>query len=44
MQAKFFSVDDTIDKVVNAKRFEIENGVDGFMVYDLKLVKHMNQV
>lgn len=35
---------DAIKKVVAAKQMEIETGVDGFMVYDLKLVPHMNNV
>lgn len=33
-----------IDNVRSAKRREIEMGVDGFMVYDLRLVPHMNQM
>lgn len=31
-------------KVVEAKRAEIKAGVDGFMIYDVKLVPYMNQV
>lgn len=34
----------TIDNVRAAKRREIEMGVDGFMVYDLRLVPHMNEM
>lgn len=34
----------TIDHVRSAKRREIEIGVDGFMVYDLRLVPHMNEL
>lgn len=34
----------TIDNVRHAKRKEIEMGVDGFMVYDLRLVPYMNQM
>lgn len=34
----------TIDNVRSAKRREIELGVDGFMVYDLRLVPHMNEL
>lgn len=34
----------TIDNVRSAKRREIELGVDGFMVYDLRLVPHMNEM
>lgn len=35
---------ETISKVVEAKKLEILAGVDGFMVYDLKLVPHINKV
>lgn len=34
----------TIAKVTESKKAEIIAGVDGFMVYDLKLVPYMNQV
>lgn len=34
----------TIDNVRTAKKREIEMGVDGFMVYDLRLVPHMNEM
>lgn len=33
-----------IDRVYNAKKAEIEMGVDGFMVHDLRLVPHMNRL
>lgn len=34
----------TIDNVRSTKRREIEMGVDGFMVYDLRLVPYMNEM
>lgn len=34
----------TIEKVTESKKAEIVAGVDGFMVYDLKLVPYMNKV
>lgn len=33
-----------IERVYNAKKDEIHLGVDGFMVHDLRLVSHMNQL
>lgn len=33
-----------IDQVCEAKRAEIEMGVDGFMVHDIRLVSHMNKL
>lgn len=33
-----------INQVYNAKKAEIQMGVDGFMVHDLRLVPHMNQL
>lgn len=33
-----------IDQVCDAKRSEIEMGVDGFMVHDIRLVSHMNKL
>lgn len=39
-----FSQQTTIDKVIEGKKTEILAGVDGFMVYDLKLVPYMNKV
>lgn len=33
-----------IAKVTEGKKAEILAGVDGFMVYDLKLVPYMNKV
>lgn len=33
-----------IDQVHDAKRAEIEMGVDGFMVHDIRLVSHMNKL
>lgn len=37
-------VNEIIDKVYSAKKAEIEMGVDGFMVHDLRLVSHMNKL
>ena len=34
-------VNEIISQVYNAKKAEIEMGVDGFMVHDLRLVSHM---
>lgn len=34
----------TVAKVMESKKAEIIVGVDGFMVYDLKLVPYMNKV
>ena len=33
-----------ISKVLEAKSKEIEAGVDGFMVYDSRIVPHVNEV
>lgn len=33
-----------IDQVYDAKKAEIEMGVDGFMVHDIRLVSHMNKL
>lgn len=33
-----------IKQVYDAKKAEIEMGVDGFMVHDIRLVSHMNQL
>lgn len=33
-----------ITKILTAKTKEIENGVDGFMVYDSRVVPHVNEV
>lgn len=40
----FFSPQMIIEKVIESKKAEIIAGVDGFMVYDLKLVPYMNKV
>ncbi|GBP40887.1 Malate synthase [Eumeta japonica] len=34
---------ETINKVLEAKRKEIEVGVDGFLVYDSRIVPHLNE-
>lgn len=38
------AANEIIAMVSNAKRAEIEMGVDGFMVHDLRLVSHMNKL
>lgn len=40
----FYSKATIVDKVRAAKLQEIEEGVDGFMVYDLHLVPHIFKV
>ncbi|XP_055302057.1 malate synthase-like isoform X3 [Sitodiplosis mosellana] len=37
-------VNEIINQVYDAKKAEIEMGVDGFMVHDLRLVVHMNKL
>lgn len=37
-------VNEMIGQVYNAKKAEIEMGVDGFMVHDIRLVSHMNKL
>lgn len=37
-------VNEIIRQVYDAKKAEIEMGVDGFMVHDIRLVSHMNKL
>lgn len=37
-------INEIIEKVYNGKKAEIEMGVDGFMVHDIRLVPHMNKL
>lgn len=39
-----FRSKEIIQRILDAKLKEIEVGVDGFMVYDSRVVKHVNQV